>query len=321
MSLARAPLPPSSAVLPSPASPSSRVPAPPSSPARASGILGALLGVVLPVQCVGCGRWDTVLCADCARLADAAEDDWRVLDLGPPLGDVGLWTLGEYQGALRRIVLAAKHRDRVGLEGFLAQAGRTLGTRIARSGVIRAEGVQAEAAQAGVAPPRAGPTDIGGIALTGPEAAPETRVGGAPTGTGPPTAPGTPSIVSGAAPEIWVVPAPSGWRRSFRGRLVAPEIAHGVAAALAEGTGRRTRVIACARLGALSRTQSGRTGEQRRSGRAGAMTRLVPVPPGVPVVLVDDVVTTGATVRELARMCGRGTTAVAALCRAGRSGA
>jgi predicted amidophosphoribosyltransferase len=226
-----------------------------------SGFAARLLDALLPVQCVGCGIWDTVLCPACARLADGTEPDWHVLETSPPGPDLGVWTLGEYEGRLRRIVLAAKHGERVGLAGFLERAGRALGEGVAASGLV----------------------------------------GGA----------------RGEAEDIWVVPAPSGWRRRFRGQMVAPDVARGVGSALARSTGLRVRVISCVRLRAGAPSQSGRSAEERRSGRAGSMASAADVPPGVAVVLVDDVITTGATLRELARVCGTGTVAAAALCRAG----
>ncbi len=226
-----------------------------------------LLGVLLPVQCVGCGTWDTVLCPQCAALARHVEDNWHVLELGPRVA-AGVWTLGEYDGPLRRIVLAAKHAERVEITSFLERAGRSLGEGIADSGLL---GACASLSSAGIS----------------------------------------------RRAEIWVVPAPSGWTRRFRGQMVAPMVATGVAQTVAQRTGAQVRVIGCARLRAGARSQSGRTGDERRSGRSGSMVAAVPVPPGVAVVLVDDVITTGATVRELARVCGPGVVAVAAVCRVG----
>ena len=68
------------------------------------------------------------------------------------------------------------------------------------------------------------------------------------------------------------------------------------------------------RVGATS--QSGKAGAQRTVGRMGSMRALVVPGPGVRVVAVDDVVTTGATVREMERVLG-GLDAVATLCRPG----
>ncbi|MGO3797402.1 MAG: competence protein ComF [Pauljensenia sp.] len=120
--------------------------------------------------------------------------------------------------------------------------------------------------------------------------------------------------------EVWVVPAPSGWRRRYRDQMVAPGIADGVAREVAAGAGVTARVVEPVGLRPFSGSQSGRSGGERRSGRLDSMKARVEVPAGIGVVLVDDVVTTGATLRELARVCGPGTVAAAALCRAGGPG-
>jgi putative purine/pyrimidine phosphoribosyl transferase len=51
-------------------------------------------------------------------------------------------------------------------------------------------------------------------------------------------------------------------------------------------------------------------------GRMGSMRALAVPGPGVRVVAVDDVVTTGATIREMERVLG-GLDAVVAICRPG----
>ncbi|MBF0967630.1 MAG: competence protein ComF, partial [Actinomyces bouchesdurhonensis] len=51
-------------------------------------------------------------------------------------------------------------------------------------------------------------------------------------------------------------------------------------------------------------------------GRMGSMRARVSVPEGAIVIAVDDVVTTGATIREMERVLGR-VDGVAALCRPG----
>ena len=222
--------------------------------------LGAsLLEVVLPVQCVGCGQWDTLLCPGCAALAEGSAE-WEVLDGPTRSSDLGVWSLGEYAGRLRGIVLAAKHRPAVDLTGFLGAAGRTLGHGIVAAGVLA------------------------------------------------------------GAREVWVVPAPSGWRRRYRDQMVAPVVADGVAREVAVSAGIRTRVVEPVALRPFTGSQSGRSGGERRSGRLDSMVTRLEVPAGVGVVLADDVVTTGATLRELARVCGPGTVAAATLCRVGGQG-
>ena len=66
------------------------------------------------------------------------------------------------------------------------------------------------------------------------------------------------------------------------------------------------------RVGAGS--QSGKAGAARVVGRMGAMQARVAVPMDAIVIAVDDVVTTGATIREMERALGR-LGGVAALCR------
>lgn len=220
----------------------------------------AVADALLPVQCPGCGAWDTRLCPRCAALARGAGTlDWHVLDGEGEVADVPVWSLGDYEGALRRLILAAKHRPRVDLLAFLRDCGVHLGAAIAGSTLL--------------------------------------------TGT-----------------DVWVVPAPSGWRRRHGGQMVTPALADGVArgiAACAHGSVSHVRVVDALRLRAWARSQSSRDAGERRSGRAGSMRRLVEVPPGASLVLVDDVVTTGATVREAVRVLACPGALVATVCRVG----
>lgn len=224
-----------------------------------AGLVGALAGALLPVQCPGCGAWDVALCEACSAEAGGVPE-WHVLDGEGEVQDLPLWSLGPYEGPLRRLVLAAKHRPHVDLLGFLDRCGATLGASLAGSPFLDGD-------------------------------------------------------------RVWVVPAPSGWRRRHRDQMVAPALARGVARGIATCPRRRGRgqvvVVDALRLRVGAGTQSARSAGQRRSGRAGSMRRLVDVPAGTRVVLVDDVVTTGATVREGARVLGGRDVVVAALCRVG----
>lgn len=191
-------------------------------------------------------------------------------------GTLPLVAMGDYDGPLRRIVLAAKHSARTDVTDFLDEAGARLGTALA-----------------------------GVLGLAGSPAA----AGGFPAGRAP---------LIGSAVDVWVVPAPSSWKRRLRGRQVALPLARAVACALAAGArqGVRVRVVDAARLRVGASSQSGKAGAQRTMGRMGSMRALAVPGPGVLIVAVDDVVTTGATVREMERVLG-GLDAVATLCRPG----
>lgn len=219
-----------------------------------------LVGVLLPVQCAGCRAWDEVLCPSCRSLAGGPA---HVASLEGVRGLRPLVAMGDYDGPLRRIVLAAKHSARTDVTDFLDEAGARLGNALA--GVL--------------------------------------GVAGSPTG---------------GAVEVWVVPAPSSWKRRLRGRQVALPLARAVARALAAGArpGVRVRVVDVVRLRVGATSQSGKAGAQRTVGRMGSMRALAVPGPGVRVVAVDDVVTTGATVREMERVLG-GLDAVVTLCRPG----
>ncbi|WP_050761676.1 phosphoribosyltransferase family protein [Beutenbergia cavernae] len=91
---------------------------------------------------------------------------------------------------------------------------------------------------------------------------------------------------------VWVVPAPSSRARRRRGRPPVADLADGLAEGIAHA-GRATRVVEV-----LRRTGGGQAGRgaRARGSAARAGTRLAALPPpGTACVLVDDVLTTGAT--------------------------
>lgn len=238
-------------------------------------LMRGLVGALLPVQCAGCRAWDEVLCPSCRSLAGCPA---HVASLEGVRGPLPLVAIGDYDGPLRRIVLAAKHSARTDVSDFLDEAGACLGTAL--GGVLGVAGAPAAA--------------VGAL---------EGR-----------------ASFTGGAVEVWVVPAPSSWKRRLRGRQVALPLARAVARALAAGAPPgvrvRVRVVDAVRLRVGATSQSGKAGAQRTMGRMGSMRALAVPGPGVRVVAVDDVVTTGATVREMERVLG-GLDAVVTLCRPG----
>ena len=88
-------------------------------------MLQALLDLVLPVECGGCGRPGIRWCRHCARDLDDVPAIVRPrVDPGVPV-----WTLGPYRGAHRRAVVAAKEHGRRDLAEPL---GIALGVAIVR---------------------------------------------------------------------------------------------------------------------------------------------------------------------------------------------
>lgn len=103
--------------------------------------------------------------------------------------------------------------------------------------------------------------------------------------------------------EIWIIPAPASWKRRLFGRQVTPALACGLAQGLSRETGVQARVVEAVGLRIGTPSQFGVGGAQRRKAKIGSMRARLPLPEPGRIVLVDDVLTTGATMRELARVC------------------
>lgn len=221
------------------------------------GALVAALELVLPVSCAGCGRWDAALCADCHALlrAPPVRCDADV----PMLDRDGAPILPTWTigryAGPLRTLVLAWKNHR---RTDVAPAVRAAATAAARTWVPQLLEVMR---------------------------------------TGAPTAPPTCLVV---------VPAPSGWRRRVRRRFVVGTLADAVGRGLAEGLGaapdgpsptiRRVLVVdALRRRPGRSSHQSGLGARGRSANRTGGVRVLTSLPAGAVAVLVDDVVTTGAT--------------------------
>ncbi|SFP34050.1 Predicted amidophosphoribosyltransferases [Amycolatopsis arida] len=213
----------------------------------------AVLDLVLPATCAGCGAPGAACCAGCAAVWTSVLPVARsALGPRPPA-----YALARYRGVARRLVLAHKERGRRDLAAPLG------------------------AALAAALP-----------------------------------------YLPGARPDTagvwWLVPAPS--RRSAARMRGGSHVR-----ALAVAAARRlpaARVAAGLRLAPGVRDAVGLDHRQRAANLAGRV-RLIPTrlpPPGTPVVLLDDVLTTGATVtacRQALATGGLTVTAVLTLTVAG----
>ncbi|WP_028046842.1 ComF family protein [Cellulomonas sp. URHE0023] len=85
-----------------------------------------LLGLVLPVECAGCGVDDLAWCPSCAgRLAGTPwRCDTRVprLDRMDGRGPLPVWTLADCTGDVRRAIIAWKDRGRADLSAAFSRA-------------------------------------------------------------------------------------------------------------------------------------------------------------------------------------------------------
>lgn len=205
-----------------------------------------LAGLVLPVDCAGCGAARVLLCADCGDALSGAGAG----PVGPsprPEGLPVVHAAAAYAGGVREVLLAHKERGALPLAGALG-------------------GALAAAVLAG----------CGGA------------VGG-----------------GGGAGELVLVPVPSARRQvRARGHDPARRIALAAAGRLRRA-GVPARVAAVLRLRRAVADQAGLGARQRRENLAGALAvcrdgaRLTAG--AARLVLVDDLITTGATLAEAAR--------------------
>ncbi|WP_346102529.1 ComF family protein [Nonomuraea maheshkhaliensis] len=224
-------------------------------------MLSTVLDLILPSSCAGCGAQGASCCLRCFGALTAAPAR-RLPDPVPP-GLPDCWSAARYEGAVRRLVVAYKERGAVVLAAVLAQALTHTVLAAVREGWRRPDGQW-----------------VDGRWVDGRWADGQRGNGG-----------------------LVVVPVPSA-RRSRRGRghdhvgrlagLVAGGLREAGLAAVAWRGLRQTGRVA---------DQAGLSGPERVANLAGSL-QVVPAangPPGAFALLVDDIVTTGATLAEAAR--------------------
>ncbi|WP_437087443.1 ComF family protein [Streptomyces sp. enrichment culture] len=275
-----------------------------------------LTDLVLPTECAGCGRPRTVLCRECRAVLGGGVPR-RVRPVPEPPGLPVVYAAAAYADEVRAVLLAHKERGALALAGPL---GAALAGAV-RAGLCRAEedgGAlpgravrSARAGRPGDGAPGAGwaapPTRQAQSGSSGPSgwSAAWARADVGASAQGPRSeAPRAPGAAGGTGPVL-LVPVPSA-RRAVRARGHDPARRIALAAAgELRRTGTPARVAAVLRQRRAVADQSGLGSRQRSDNLAGALT-VVPgaarlLRDGGPVVLVDDLVTTGASLAEAAR--------------------
>ncbi|WP_243858834.1 ComF family protein [Actinomyces sp. ZJ308] len=285
---------------------------PRSLPATLSSRLLPGLSLGLPVSCAGCGCWETALCPRCRELL---EGDPFAVEHADAAGDLGVLALATYTGPVRTMVLGWKNGSREDLSEVMERAGRRLGGRWAQAHPPE---------EIWIEPPGDRPGDHSGDH-------PGDHPGDHRAAGTSAALPASPVLSVRPVAALLVVPAPSGIARRLRGHLVAARLADVVARGIADQWAHRGQAAPSdpmdRQLGSpppdrrsplrtspaplvlstdlLRRRgggahQAGRSSRQRRGNRAVAPRLLAPVA-GLPALLVDDVVTTGATLGACAR--------------------
>ena len=277
-----------------------------------------LLAVLWPTECVGCRAPDRDLCGACAAEMERLTTSRPVPRANVPAGlgeaapgpprtrwqmpEVPCFAAAPYAGVQRELLIGLKHAGRVGF-------ARRLGPLLARALAEALEEVGAEP------PDDAAPVEVevsveAGVAV-GAGVAPSPRPAGAPLIVCVPSRPARVRQRGYRHVEVILSHAVRALRRSG-GRLSS--------GAVLDVPRRPVRALRAlpGRTGQVGLTSSERVrNAQRITVRRGARARVR----GRRVVVVDDVVTTGATVTaacETLRVAGAKVVAVAAVCRVER---
>jgi predicted amidophosphoribosyltransferase len=241
-------------------------------------VLKKLLDLLIPSRCASCGARGAPCCADCASVWESATEVVRV----PTAGLVRVFALARYRGVGRRLLIAYKERGRRDLAPSLglALAGALAVLPSKGTGTGTASVRSPPAAVRGGGTASAGEPDCHGKVSAG-----HAR-GEAPEG-------GTAS----APPRLCLVPAPSRPSASrVRGGPHVERLAEAAAGVLA-GRGFDVAVAPALELAGSARDAVGLDRAGRVANLAGRLRfrQAGRPPPGFPVVVLDDVVTTGAT--------------------------
>jgi predicted amidophosphoribosyltransferase len=248
-----------------------------------------LAGLVLPAECAGCGAGSATLCPGCRGALGAGRAPTRVRPSPEPPGLPPVYATARYDGPVRAALLAHKERGTLPL-------ARPLGAALATA--CRAH------ATAWREPGGGGAGEARDVRC-GPGAAHAARYGagqapaGAPPGTAPPARPWA------SPPRLLLVPVPSARRAvARRGHDAILRMARAAAAQLRR-EGCPARAAPLLRQVRRVHDQSGLTAPQRAANLAGALAVTRPRVPRLPVVLVDDLMTTGATLTAAAHALRR----------------
>ncbi|MEU9290466.1 ComF family protein [Streptomyces sp. NPDC048275] len=256
-----------------------------------------LTDLVLPAECGGCGRLRTVLCPECrAALSGAAPR--RVRPDPEPSGLPVVHAAAPYEDEVRAALLAHKERGALTLAAPLGAAlAGAVRAGLGQVCLPAAEGWSM--AQDGLLRRRNGPLrSEGGRPATG--GGQSWCPGGRPSGSR--SGAGVDGVGRG---PVLLVPVPSS-RRAVRARGHDPARRIALAAAgELRRTGTSARVLAVLRQRRAVADQSGLNARQRLDNLASALevaaggARLLAG--GGRVVLVDDLMTTGASLTEASR--------------------